>query len=166
MPKGRGSFVILHARRKILVDFLPWKGMHVRSCHERRTVTLDRFNATVHWEWPDMKKKSNKGGGDEAAHLAPVETEYFGQLMALVEHCACRKYEDGDSRETGWFTVKTVGAAWQVQVKDPDSGMSFTATGGTLDKALETAVLLLACDEAPWETDKWLKGRKAQKKEK
>lgn len=107
-----------------------------------------------------MKKKTSKAAENEGLHLAPLETEFFRDLMSLVEHCATRKYEDGDPRETGWITVKTQGAAWCVQVKDPDSAMSFTAVGSTLDKALETAALLLACDEAPWEPDTWL----AQKK--
>jgi len=66
------------------------------------------------------------------------------------------QYEDGTPRVPGWITIKTQGAAWQVQVKDPDSCSSFAAVGPTLDQAIETAALLLACDDAPWEADKWL----------
>jgi len=36
----------------------------------------------------------------------------------------------------------------------------------TLDKALDTAALLLACDEAPWEQDVWLKNSQQKKKKK
>jgi len=92
-----------------------------------------------------------------------METVTFGQLVPLVEHMAVTKYEDGDSREPGWITIKTHGKGWIVQVKDPDSGMSFQALGNTLDGALETANLLLGCDEAPWEPDAWLKKRKPGK---
>jgi len=97
-------------------------------------------------------------------HTAAMETETFRDLMPLVEHCALVRYDDGDQRVPGWITIKVQGAAWVVQVKDPDAGVSFAAVAETLDKALETAALLLACDEAPWEDDRWLKQQKAAKR--
>lgn len=111
-----------------------------------------------------MKKKNVKAGAEAGKHLAPMETNYLGALLPLVEHCALRQYEDGDPREPGYFTVRTSGSAWQIQVKDPDACVSFTTTADTLDKALETAVLLLSCDEAPWEHDRWLEDAKKRKK--
>ncbi len=113
-----------------------------------------------------MKKKTGKVSAGDGKYLAPVETELLKDLMPLVEHCCCRAYDDGDPREPGWLTVKTQGSAWCVQVKDPDSCMSFTAVGSTLDKALETAALLLGCDEAPWEPDTWLAQGAARKRKK
>lgn len=121
----------------------------------------------VSFERPSMKKRVSKAVMGDANHLAPMESNRFTDLLSLVEHCAVRKYDDGDAREPGWFTIKTQGAAWVVQVKDPDSCCSFNAVGETLDKALETAALLLSCDEAPWEPDSWLAAaaaRKAKKK--
>lgn len=111
-----------------------------------------------------MRKKQAASAANGAKHLAPVESNYFAQLLPLVEHCAVRQYDDNDPREPGWFTVKTNGAAWVIQVKDPDGGVSFTAIGETLDKALETAALLLSCDEAPWEVDSFLVSAKARKR--
>lgn len=111
-----------------------------------------------------MKKRQAAAAAEGAKHLAPVESNLFNGLLPLVEHCAVRRYDDGDAREPGWFTVKTQGAAWCVQVKDPDGCVSFTAIGETLDKALETAALLLSCDEAPWEPDSFLAASKARKK--
>jgi len=111
-----------------------------------------------------MKKRQAGGAGGAQKHLAPVETNYFNALVPLVEHCCVRQYDDGDAREPGWFTVKTQGAAWIVQVKDPDGCCSFSAVGETLDKALETAALLLSCDEAPWEPDSFLASAKARRK--
>lgn len=114
-----------------------------------------------------MKKRIAKGALDgDVKHLAPVESNIFTNLMPLVEHCAIRRYDDGEQREPGWFTVKTQGSAWVVQVKDPDGAVSFSAVGQTLDNALETAALLLACDEAPWEPDRFLAGQKATGKKK
>lgn len=111
-----------------------------------------------------MKKRAPLTGTNGAKHLAAMETELFSRLMPLVEHCATRQYDDGEPREPGWFTVKTQGAAWCVQVKDPDGSCAFTAVAETLDKAFETAALLLACDEAPWEPDAFLAAAKARKK--
>lgn len=111
-----------------------------------------------------MKKKGIAGGGEGARHLAPMESELFRDMMSLVEHCAVRLYDDNSPRDIGWWTVKTLGAAWVVQVKDPDSCCSFNAIGDTIDKALATAALLLSSEEAPWESDNFLKAQKAKKK--
>ena len=163
MPKGKGEFCILTDRWKFLVDFLPFKGMCVVARYPWSQGGGWASDPDLTWERPSMKKKAASSAGDGGKHLAAVESNHFDQLMPLVEHCAARQYDDGDARETGWFTVKTIGAAWVVQVKDPDSGMSFQAVGDTLDKALDSAALLLGCDEAPWETDPWLKKNKARK---
>lgn len=113
-----------------------------------------------------MKKKASKTREETANHLAAMETTLFSDLLALLEHCATRRYDDGDAREPGWFTVKTQGAAWLVTVKDPDTGNSFSVVGDTVDKALSSAALLLACEDAPWEMDQWLQKNKAQQKKK
>jgi len=109
-----------------------------------------------------MKKKMSKSA-EGVKHLAAMETNLFAALMPLTEHMALRQYDDGEAREPGWITLKTQGAAWCVQVKDPDAAVSFTAVADTLDKALETAALLLGCDDAPWEMDRFLAQQKAGK---
>jgi len=95
-----------------------------------------------------------------ASHLAAIESNVFAKLGSLVGHCCVTRYEDGTPRRPGWFTVKTMGAAWCVQVKDPDAAASFQATAQTLDDALALADLLLGSDEAPWEPDAFLKRSK------
>jgi len=107
-----------------------------------------------------MKKKATKTGEQNAKHLAALESTLFADLLPLIEHCAVTQYDDGDPRQPGWFTIKVQGAAWLVQVKDPDAAVSFQTIGDTLDKALGTAALMLACDEAPWEPDPWLAAKK------
>jgi len=111
-----------------------------------------------------MKRRTAKAELGDAKHLAPLECARLADCLPLIEHCAVRKYDDGTNREPGWITLKTQGAAWIVQVKDPDGCCSFTAVGETLDKALDTAALLLSCDEAPWEPDTWLQQAAARKK--
>lgn len=113
-----------------------------------------------------VKKIAAQQPGDESRHLAPVESELLRDLLPLVEHACCRRYDDGDPREPGWWTVKTVGSAWCVQVKDPDSCMSFSVVAPTIDRALTDAALLLGCEQAPWEPDQWLRQKKTQKKSK
>lgn len=109
-----------------------------------------------------MKKKTlnnSAASKDGPRHLAAVESNVFTKLPALVAHCAVTKYDDGDPRRPGWFTVKTMGSAWIVQVKDPDAALSLSATGQSLDDALILADLLLSSEEAPWEPDNFLKPR-------
>jgi hypothetical protein len=166
LPKGRSEFYVGLGRFVFTLRGLFGKGICIVARRYRGNVPRDAV-AVIQWEVPSMKKRFSKTSPEGAAqHLAAVETTAFAHLLPLVEHCSYRKYDDGDPREPGWITIKTQGAAWCVQVKDPDAACSFTAVGDTLDKALETAALLLACDEAPWEADVFLAAAKAKKMKK
>lgn len=163
---GRGTFefTIILGRWKYRLLHRAWKGIWVAAREPRNYGAVPDPTSLIRWRMPEMKKKAAAANAPNVRHLAPVETELFRDLLPLVEHCAIRQYDDGDPREVGWFTVKTQGAAWIIQVKDPDSGCSFTAIGETVDKAFETAALLLSCEEAPWEPDTFLAAAKARKK--
>jgi len=145
---------------------VPWKGICVIAEHEPGAHGHPGEVPSRVWEYPSMAIKKRDAAKVEAIHLAAVECKTFDGLMPLVEHMALRQYEDATPREPGWITIKTQGSAWVVQVKDPDSVSSFSAVAETLDKALETAALLLSCDDAPWELDRWLQDAAARKKKK
>jgi len=83
-----------------------------------------------------------------------------GKLMGLVAHCADIKYDDGQARQPGWITIKTMGSAWVVECKDPDTTAVLRVVQATLDDALALASVLLESEEAPWEQDKWLQQQK------
>lgn len=166
VPKGTTYFYVLTTAWKFGIESRSRKGMCIVARWRRSEALTPNHLAPWTQEYPSMKKKMGSLADADVKHLAALETNLFHQLMALIEHCALRKYDDGDTREPGWFTVKTQGAAWCVQVKDPDACVSFTAVGDTFDKAIETANLLLSCDEAPWEPDTFLMRMKAEKKKK
>lgn len=161
LPWGKSIFHVVLGRYYFTLRAVHGRGI----CVVARCRTALRYSGDpgeLKWEYPSMKKRITKAAlANGVKHLAPVESNRFSDLMSLVEHCAVKVYDDGDPREPGWFTIKTNGAAWCVQVKDPDGCVSFTAVGDTLDKALETAALLLACDDAPWEEDRYLKQQRA-----
>lgn len=100
--------------------------------------------------------KSHEATEGKVVHAAALESNVFTKLHQLVAHCAVTRYDDGEPRRPGWFTVKTMGALWVVQVKDPDAAASLSATGATLDDALVLADLLLSAPDAPWEPDPFL----------
>jgi len=166
LPRGTSEFRV-GVGRFVFALTARWKKGICAVGRFRRTMCPLSDPHALTWRYPSMKKKVSKvsdTGG--AKHLAAMETVRFADLLPLVEHCAMRQYDDGDPREPGWVTIKTQGAAWCVQVKDPDAAVSFTAVAETLDKALETAALLLACDDAPWEQDRWLAQQRASGKKK
>jgi hypothetical protein len=99
------------------------------------------------------------GSPDGPRHLAPVESNTLHKFPSLVAHSCVTKYDDGDARIPGWWTVKTQGAAWIVQLKDPNACAQLQAIGETLDDALALAELLLSSESAPWEPDPFLKRR-------
>ena len=117
---------------------------------------------------PEMNvKKINlkpEGSKDGPSHIAPVESTVFARFHSLVAHCSVTRYDDGEARQPGWFTVKTQGAAWIVQIKDPNACAQLQCIGETLDDALALAELLLGADSAPWEIDPWMKRKGGQAK--
>lgn len=125
------------------------------------SVTDGRVTGVEYWPALETNVKKIKvgasGGSSMARHLAPVESNILDKLPNLIAHCAVTKYEDGDPRKPGWVTVKTMGAAWVVEAKDPDACARLTATADTLDNALVLVDMLLGAEEAPWENDPWLK---------
>lgn len=164
---GRSSFRLYLFRldNTCVIDYRPRIGYQATAWFRGRVFSGEPLH-----KWPlveQIVKKKNAAGsasGETPRHLAAMETAVFSRLMALVEHCGITRYDDGDSRRPGWFTVKTLGAAWVIQVKDPDSCSQLQATAGTLDDALALAQLLLEAEEAPWEPDQWLQNQKKKSK--
>jgi len=115
-------------------------------------------------ELPVKKRKRPDGVVSDATHLAAMESELFRLLMPLVEHMACTKYEDGEARKPGWVTVKTMGSAWVVEIKDPDTACRMQVVQQSLDDALINASKLVSSEDAPWEPDQWLRQQEAKKK--
>jgi len=164
LPRGVLSFYIARKTFVYTLTSKPFKGICLTAALRNGNASLPSEKPTWTWEFPDMKKKSVASAESGGRHLAALESNILAQLLPLVEHMGVTRYDDGDARLTGWVTIKTQGAAWVVQVKDPDSGNSFTVVDASLDKALETASLMLACDEAPWSPDPFLKAQGAKKK--
>lgn len=151
---------------RFLLTSKPFSGMCVTARWKRFVDGPQYPPSDSQTEFPSMAIKKRESKQKDIKHLAPVESRLFEGLLSLVEHMCLMQYEDGSPRVPGWITIKSQGAAWTCQVKDPDSCSSFNAVGPTLDAALETAGLLLACDDAPWEADKWLADAAARQKKK
>lgn len=166
LPLGRSQLVVWSGDFRFVLTANRGRGIWLTSVSQSTRYRAGHVEPLAVYREPIMKKRTAAKQAGDAAHLAAMETERFKDLLPLVEHCATRKYDDGDLRETGWFTIKTQGAAWIVQVKDPDTCCTFSAVAESLDKALETAALLLSADEAPWEPDSFLTAAAARKKKK
>jgi len=113
-----------------------------------------------------IKRRQAGPKSSEAKHLAAMETNVFAKLLPLVEQCASTKYDDGTERRPGWFTVRTRGSAWEVEVKDPDTASRLVVIQQNLDDALALAVVLLESEDAPWEADPWLAKQNAASRRK
>lgn len=113
-----------------------------------------------------VKKKTKAADVGDAKHLAAIETELLSSLMGIVSHCAITRYDDGDQRKPGWITIKTLGSAWQIEAKDPDTCCSLRVVNAKLDDALTLLDVLLESEEAPWEPDTWLQQAAAKLRKK
>lgn len=113
-----------------------------------------------------MKKRKPADASSAVPHLAALESNVFSKLHALVKHCAVTQFDDGDARKPGWWTVRTRGSAWEVEVKDPETCSRLVVIQQTLDDALALASVLLEADDAPWEPDPWLAQQAGRQKRK
>lgn len=158
-------FEVHRGRYVLTVQFRPWRGLCCRSVRILGEDPNSRLLVIPPPEFSMKKVLENSAAvACTAAHLAAIDCTAFSQFPALVAHCCVVRYDDGDARQPGWFTVKTRGAAWIVQVKDPDSCCQLQATGNSLDDAMALAELLLSSDQAPWEPDLWLKRQNGKSK--
>lgn len=148
------------------VVWMPYYGCTIWKALRGSSVTYRHPQAEWFGDLKKMKKKKPAETQTDAKHLAAMESALFSKLHPLVAHCAVTRYEDGDARLPGWWTVKTMGSAWVVEVKDADTCMRLVVVQQTLDDALTLASVLLESEEAPWEPDQWLTAAKAKKKSK
>lgn len=157
---------------------LPVKGGHAHLVtHPRLGVTLWGFNRLgvfVPW-WKNLswygdllviKRRKQAADGQPVTHLAPMETNLLANHLALVTHCAATQFDDGTPRKPGWFTVRTRGSAWEVEIKDPETCSRLVVIQQTIDDVLALAVVLLDAEDAPWERDPWLQQQAAKSKKK
>lgn len=113
-----------------------------------------------------VKRRQPSAAAPEVSHLAPVESDTLSRCQSLVSHCAATKYDDGTPRQPGWFTVRTRGSAWEIEIKDPETCSRLVVIQQTLDDALALATCLLDAEDAPWEADQWLTASKAKQRKK
>jgi hypothetical protein len=165
LPRAAASFTFdWPAGRKTLLRFVPWKGIYPAAMAGRRELLSLAGIVFPVPDWSMKRKGSVDVAGKVTKHLAPVESDFFARLLGLVEHCAITQYDDGERRQPGWIMLKTLGSAWQIEAKDPDSGNKLPVTAATLDDALILMDALLRAEDAPWEPDAFLMARKAGKK--
>lgn len=146
---ARGSLVVRLIGKKWwgLTAFELLKGSEVLPL-------LDAFN--TYKDLTNMKRRNVSSSTPEALHLAAMESALFAQLHPCVAHCAETLYDDKSARKPGWITMKTMGSAWVLEAKDPDSCSRLTAVQPALDDAWALLALLLDSEQAPWERDTWL----------
>lgn len=143
--------------------------MHRRGLYPSRLRRLDQPSSpwvVFRMVCEAMRKRTSTPApapGDGPKHLAPLMTKGMASFPNLVMHCAVTRYDDGDPRQPGWFTVRTQGSAWVIILKDPDSATQMQCLGNTLDDAMALAELMVGADDAPWELDQWAK-RQGQRK--
>jgi len=164
-PRRESWYHVVKGKFALTVQYLPWKGYCLRSIRHKTA----RWNEPIfRWQFPELSVKKVKSGpqasGGTGTHVAAVESDILAKLPNLVAHCAVIRYDDGDPRVAGWWTVQTRGAAWVIVVKDPDSACKLQAVGNSLDDALALADLLLGAEETPWEPDPFLKRDQGRKK--
>jgi len=170
-PRGRairpGQTLEYVGKKLVLVLlYLGPAGTTLYSKNGPDGIRLWAAEAVSYDEVLKVKKRQPPQNSSGQRHLAPLETNVLSQCHALVKHCAVTQYDDGTPRKPGWITVKTLGSAWQLEAKDPDSCCSLRVIESNLDEALLLLNMLLESEEAPWELDTWLQQQAMRAKKK
>lgn len=164
LPRDLTHWQIMYRGFSVHLFAVKFFGISAWSVTHGGIVRNGWTDATCYREVIQMKKKTPHASQSEAHHLAAVESDLFSKFAPLVQHCCVTRYDDGDARQPGWWTVKTMGSAWIIEVKDPDTCSRLVVVQQTLDDAIALASILLESEEAPWELDPWLSAAKAKKK--
>lgn len=166
LPRGPGWFWLTCAGQWSCYRFRSWHGLQRVWRGRERSGDFPDPAAPGYRGCLLMKQKTVAAADDGRRHIAAMETEVMRDHLALVEHLAVTRYEDGQARQPGYITIRTQGQAWVADVKDPDSCCSFRLLATTLDELLESLQELLGADQAPWEPDQWLRANQAKAKKK
>lgn len=151
IPMGKGTFFLLTVGRCYVIRFAPYRGYQAVGWYPRGTVPeVNLATASVAIERLSVKKVkvSDKSS---VKHLAALESEYFADVLPVVDALGMLQYEDGTPRQSGYLGIWVQGSAWVVRYTDKDADATLTAEGRTLDEALDLLALLLGADDAPWE---------------
>lgn len=166
LAKGWATYQLRVGSLFIWLWAKPYWGMTaVRSLRVPFPVRV-YFDADLYREMDLKKRKPADASSGGQLHLAAVESTVFSTLHPLVAHCTHTQYDDGSTRKVGWITLKTMGASWIVEVKDPDTCSKLTVVQTSLDDALALASVLLESEECPWEPDTWLRQNAAKNSKK
>jgi len=163
-PRRKETYYVRWRRCTVRLTWVPFQGIAAVAWWRPTPVWLSSDPPASQWTRMPMKRRTAKAGDDAGANLVEMSSKVLHGHLSLVEHCACRRYDDGEPRNPGWIMIGTSGASWTVTVKEPDAATSFRVVAPTLDQALDTAALLLACEEAPWEHDRFLAAQGTKKK--
>lgn len=165
LPQSPARFFLWVDRdTKFDLQWIPRAGISLLAVHLDPLSEMPRVVPGYRMEEVMKRRTAKVNDGKAPKHLAPMESDFLCRLVPLIEHVACTAYDDGEPRKVGWWTLRTVGAAYQIEVKDPDTCSRLVITGATLDEVLILASTLLASEDAPWEPDPWLQA--AQRKNK
>lgn len=166
MPRELTWWVVRIGRAEVVLQSAARKGITARSL-SRDGVVSSLWTGELWWGDAMAKKRVPRAPGAEIPqHLAAVESNVLSALLPLVLHCSETRYDDGSARQPGWWTVKTMGSAWVVEVKDPDTCSRLVVIQQTIDDAMTLASVLLESEDAPWEPDPWMRASAAKKKTK
>lgn len=162
-PRGTVYFQLKVGRATCDLARYPYQGTYLVRVWEHCPLTP---RPSLVWDGDEdipVKRPNPKAVPEGPQSTASLDTKLFTKLSPILEHCAVTRYDDGTSRQTGWITLRVLGTQWQVQVKDPATGLSFSTLAPSVDNALVLSASLLASPDCPWEEDPWLKGQKKKK---
>jgi hypothetical protein len=158
LPRAVVSMEVLLGNISVHLLYRPFKGIVCTAKYRHVGAT-----SKLLWRVPEGELNVKKvmigaaSPGDGPPSLADQSSKVLTAFPYLLRHITIVKYDDGTPRRPGWFTVKTMGAQFVINVKDPDSCAQLQVGAMLVDDAFTMVELLLGSDAAPWEPDPFLK---------
>lgn len=88
----------------------------------------------------------------------------LSKLPSIREFLSCTVWEDGTGRQPGTVKISTNGTVWEVLLQCPSTASRLVIRSAKLDEALMAAEQYCSAPDAPWEVDRYLAEKLAEKK--
>lgn len=152
----RGYWLVCHYR--------PYLGMELRHISE------PKFNGAIFQKWNEterpmaMRKREALGLGGVVMPGANPVSIILGKLPSLREFVCSTKWDDDTQRVPGTMKLSTNGTVWEILLQCPSTASRIMLRGAKLDEVLMLAEQYVSAADAPWEVDRYLAEKMAEKK--
>jgi hypothetical protein len=150
--------------RWLVCEYRPHNGLQARWLGEAKPGGAK----SLQWSWLESRmtmKKREALGLTGVVMPGPASTSVIlAKLPNVRDFLSSTAWDDGSPRVPGKMSLTANGTVWEVTLQCPSTASRMTFRGGKLDDVLTLAEQYVNAPDAPWEVDRYLAEKLAEKK--